>query len=892
MNRSQSKGLRSLFGTLSTLQPASKLDTGLNTAGTILQLAKDAGDAASNVPYVKAVAGILSQIIKIREEIQANKERCGEIIDLVNSKTTIILQSLDAEAYTHFLRGVLRDDLEPYRTQSRLKLYINRGKYSSELQRIERRLNHFGDLFSVKRLVAISVDTRTILCKPMPPTEVIPQALPASPEVIIGPLLGPGGIGKTTIGTTVLHDPRICSAYPTKYFVSSELAPTTDLLEISVAEALAIPQSSRGVDLSSQIIYSIRQSPHPVLLYIDNLETVWEVESEQPKVDRFLEVLSGASSKLAILITMRGTQEPKTSFLWNPMIILGLDTSEFDRHLSGSPLAIKLFALMVKEGDQPSQLLSSWNEHGDTVLGNWGKAQAVKPGAIHPPLRLQPPNRRYWTPCSRADSSHARWTIHLLAVGLYREVHDRLGEANIHQSIGNLQKRRGRLNAAEASFDLALELYREVQNRWGEANTHQSIGNLQKRRGQLDSAEVSFALALELYREVQNRWGEAKTHKSIGDLHERRDRLDDAEASFSSALELYREVHNRLGEASTHKSIGNLHERRNRLDAAEASFSLALELYREVQNRLGEANTHQSIGNLHQRRDRLDAAEASFSLALELYREVHNRLGEANTHKSIGNLQKRRDRLDAAEASFSLALELYRGSRIDGVKRIPTNLLVTFTSAEIDWMLLKRRSSSLWSRVCLRALDVDRASAAFFRALALWNDIHDLWGIAASHHAFGDLYLINNRLEDASTSLGLAFDMYTTQVESRIDEALVNRSLGELHLRREQFDDSERVIRRALELDILADSRVGQAQSHWGLGKLFMTRGNLGSAESSYSNALQLFFEIDDYQATPCLLDLGKVWVLLGRIEEDNGSNMELLRARWNQEKTITAEVE
>ncbi|KAH8810136.1 hypothetical protein DL96DRAFT_1821644 [Flagelloscypha sp. PMI_526] len=446
MRPSKVNDLKSFFGTLvahghpravsllnqSTLQPASKLDIRLNAAGTVLQLAKDAGDAASNVPYVKGVAGILSQIIKIRDEIQANKERCDEIIDLVLSKTTIILQSLDKvyrtngadgfedlksdlESYSHFLRGVLRDDLEPYKNQSRLKSYINRGKKAGDLPKIERQLNHFAELFSVKRQVAMSVDTRNtvaLLSKPAPSAEIIPQALPACPEIVIGreavvdhvvqavlssskprvALLGPGGIGKTTIGTTVLHDARIISAYPTKYFVSAEQVSTNELLKISVAESLAIPQISRGVDLVSHIVDSIRRNSQPIILCIDNLETVWEVESEQPKVDRFLEVLSGASSKLAILITMRGTQEPKTSFLWDSTILQGLDTSnsitmfeslsrqpadtsacELLLKLSGSPLAIKLFSLMVKEGDKPSQLLSSWNERGAKVLEIGGK---------------------------------------------------------------------------------------------------------------------------------------------------------------------------------------------------------------------------------------------------------------------------------------------------------------------------------------------------------------------------------------------------------------------------------------------------------------------------------------------------------------------------------------
>ncbi|KAH8810139.1 hypothetical protein DL96DRAFT_554523 [Flagelloscypha sp. PMI_526] len=970
MHQSQSKDLKSFFGTLvahghphavsllnlSTLQPASKLDTGLNAAGTILQLAKDAGDAAKNVPYIKPVAGILSQFIKIREEIQANKERCGEIIDLVLSKTTVILQSLttvyrtngpdgfedlksDLEAYAEsvsppiamlfkltikasLLRGVLRDDLEPYRDQSWLKSYVNRQKKAGDLQKLERQLNHFGELFSVRRQVAISVDTRntiTLLSKTTPLPEVVPQALPTSPDIVIGredvvdsvvqavlssskprvALLGPGGIGKTTIGTTVLHDARITSAYPTKYFVSSELAPTTDLLKTSVAEALAIPQSSRGADLASQIVYSIHQNPHPILLYVDNLETVWEVESEQSKVDRFLEVLSGASSRLAILITMRGTQEPKTSFLWDATVLQGLDTSnsimmfeilsrqpadtsacELLSNLSGSPLAIKLFALMVKEGDRPSQLLSSWNEHGDKVLEIGGKHRlssleqsihlsvfspriddtgrlvlgliALMPdglstsspwfqvfGSILPdgaplqsalralrrmslldeigqPSRWQmlPPIRQfclrlvgstspalmalvelyiktvidhwdYTTSVSqtiilpemanirnlllqgahlsqilpsigKAIAYYADWAYwqniddSTILLSFLHLAIPRAEQAIMYLSLGNAHTRWDRLEGAEMAFACALKLYREVQDPLGEANTHRSIGELHERSDRLDAAEASLALALELYSEIQDRLGEANTHQFIGDLHKRRDRLDAAEASYALALELFREVQNRLGEANAHQSIGDLHKRRDRLDAAEASYAFALELFREVQSRLGEASAHQSIGDLHERRDRLDAADASYALALELSHEGQDRLGEANAHQSIGDLHERRDQLDAAEASFARALDY-------------------FDEIQDRWSIANCRLSL--GRVCLRKFDVGGARAAFSQALALWKDIHHLWGIAALHHAFGDLCLTDDCLGDAETSLRLALDIYTTQVEYRIAEA-------------------------------------------------------------------------------------------------------------------------
>ncbi|KAH8814552.1 hypothetical protein DL96DRAFT_1624112 [Flagelloscypha sp. PMI_526] len=160
MRQSQSKDLK-LFGTLVTrsnpsarsqsrqtaAQSASKIDTGLNAAGTALQLARDAGEAATNVPYV----------IKVREEIQANKERCEEIINLS-----------DLEDYANFLQNVLQDELQPWKKQSQWISYINRGKNAGDLQKLEHELDEFQNRFFarpliclVKRQGAMSIDART-----------------------------------------------------------------------------------------------------------------------------------------------------------------------------------------------------------------------------------------------------------------------------------------------------------------------------------------------------------------------------------------------------------------------------------------------------------------------------------------------------------------------------------------------------------------------------------------------------------------------------------------------------------------------------------------------------------------------------------------------------------
>ncbi|KAH8806921.1 hypothetical protein DL96DRAFT_1763989, partial [Flagelloscypha sp. PMI_526] len=181
-------------------------------------------------------------------------------------------------------------------------------------------------------------------------------------------------------------------------------------------------------------------------------------------------------------------------------------------------------------------------------------------------------------------------------------------------------------------------------------------------------------------------------------------------------------------------------------------------------------------------------------------------------------------------------------------------------------------------KVILRMQEMESAETTFSRALSLWQDIGDNWWIAETHQAIGDLHLQKMQLNDAESSLCRALDIYTTKVHSRTNEAKTRRSIGCLHILRGQFEDSRQVLQYALELDIAASNRLGQGQSYRYLGDMFLKKGDLEDAELSYTNALRLFFKIEGYQATPCLLDLGKVWVRQGKIKKSDAEDAVFLR--------------
>ncbi|KAH8832019.1 hypothetical protein DL96DRAFT_1812759 [Flagelloscypha sp. PMI_526] len=138
--------------------PAPTQNLVLNNLATACRITKDVAEALNKVPYIKAVTGVVAQIIKIHEEVHGNKERCNEMISIIEKYTYTILECL-AELYTaegsfqSYLEAILLNDLEPLKNQSRWKASVKRDKDIEDMRRIERELKGFVDRFTMKAVV-------------------------------------------------------------------------------------------------------------------------------------------------------------------------------------------------------------------------------------------------------------------------------------------------------------------------------------------------------------------------------------------------------------------------------------------------------------------------------------------------------------------------------------------------------------------------------------------------------------------------------------------------------------------------------------------------------------------------------------------------------------------
>ncbi|KAJ7887872.1 P-loop containing nucleoside triphosphate hydrolase protein [Mycena olivaceomarginata] len=199
-------------------------------------------------------------------------------------------------------------------------------------------------------------------------------------------ILGPGGIGKTSLARAVLHHPEIVAKYESRFFVPCDSASTSIELAALIGAHLGLKPENNLTNLVIQHLAGIPAS----LLILDNLETAWEPMISRRGVEKFLALLTDIPC-LTLIITMRGVERPAqvhwTRPFLPPLEPLSNDAArqtfieiaddfheprEIDQllHLTDNmPLAVDLIAHLVGyEGC--SNILMRWETEKTALISN------------------------------------------------------------------------------------------------------------------------------------------------------------------------------------------------------------------------------------------------------------------------------------------------------------------------------------------------------------------------------------------------------------------------------------------------------------------------------------------------------------------------------------------
>lgn len=112
-------------------------------------------------------------------------------------------------------------------------------------------------------------------------------------------ILGPGGIGKTSLAREIIHHSDITAQYSSRYFVQCHSTLTCSDLISTIASHIGL---EKGPNLAGRIVQYFEHNA-PILLVLDNFETVWEPISSRTDAEAFLSLI-GTVTHMAVLVSL------------------------------------------------------------------------------------------------------------------------------------------------------------------------------------------------------------------------------------------------------------------------------------------------------------------------------------------------------------------------------------------------------------------------------------------------------------------------------------------------------------------------------------------------------------------------------------------------------------
>ncbi|KAF7366034.1 ATPase-AAA-core domain-containing protein [Mycena venus] len=413
--------------------------------GTLDLLAK-----SLNLPFLKPISAIAQSLLTSAESVRNNKNECIKMLDQIHDIIYGIVElhiksDIDGQLSPKFLEpmGQFAETLQKVFTfvdaqqeKSKFKQLLRQSEMNALLKDCTAKLQQAVDVFKLQsaRLLldakeiqeygqqthedvlaminslseangsdtASSVDTvffgdynssNSLSLLPSEPkifhgrdSEILDLVKMFSHETPRIAILGPGGIGKTSLAKAIFHHEEIANAYDCRVFVACDSASTKQGLAALIGGHLGLP-STGSTSLTTAIIDHLSRG-RPCLLVLDNLETSWEPLKSRKDVEDFLSSLTDIAH-LALIITMRGAERP-TNIRWTHPFLPPLrplteeaaretfldiagdeyDDSDIDKilALSGNiPLAIDLISHLVSAAGC-LDVLSRWETETTSLV--------------------------------------------------------------------------------------------------------------------------------------------------------------------------------------------------------------------------------------------------------------------------------------------------------------------------------------------------------------------------------------------------------------------------------------------------------------------------------------------------------------------------------------------
>ena len=199
------------------------------------------------------------------------------------------------------------------------------------------------------------------------------------------------------------------------------------------------------------------------------------------------------------------------------------------------------------------------------------------------------PTRRELTPIEGSFDRRAR-RFHRGARDLPGHRRPRAAKPGRCTGLANCDHEQGSIDRAREGYAAALAIYRDVGDRVGEANTLTGLAICDREQGSIDRAREGYAAALAICRDIGHRGGEASTLKGLAICDREEGNIERARQGYTEALAIYRDISHRQGEANALHGLAMCEREQGNIERAREGYTAAVAIYREIGDHDGEAN--------------------------------------------------------------------------------------------------------------------------------------------------------------------------------------------------------------------------------------------------------------------------------------------------------------
>ncbi|HEV3459918.1 MAG TPA: tetratricopeptide repeat protein [Thermoanaerobaculia bacterium] len=738
-------------------------------------------------------------------------------------------------------------------------------------------------------------------------------------------VLGPPGVGKTTVTVEALHCQAVVARFGARrWFVRCEAATSRGTLFNAIALALGIElgPEGQGGDPEARILGELARGP--ALLVLDNAETPLDAEAAGGEVG-FEELLArlAALPELALVASFRGAQRPFRPS-WRETIAVAPLAPEAAREafldVAGEayrgdplvdtlvaevghlPLALVLLASQA-EGSPLAEIRRRWRSERTRLLRR-GRGDS-RETSFEASVALSVESPRLTEEARRLAALLA-----LLPDGMAEDDLLALAPEDGAESAGRLRRvglalpRTARLRLyAPIREVLAATLPATAEEGERLLGHYLGLAGLGEHAGAEGGREAFERLAPELGN-LEALLGPALDGSAPGPAVEAVLALVElgrfSDVVLPELFELALAATRRSGSPETLARclyrLGTLSLNRSDHDGARIRYEEALPLYRLTGDLLGEANCIKGLGDIALERSDHDGARARYEEALPLFRRVGHLLGEANCIQRLGVIALARSDHAAARSRFEEALPLFR--RVGGLLG-EANCIIKIGDIALERsdhnaararyeeaLPLYQRAGDLRGEAnCIKRLgdiararsDHDAARTWFEEALSLYRRIGSILGEANCIMSLGDIALARSDHDAAGARYEEALPLYR-RVGDLLGEASCIRRLGNIALERSDHDGAGARYEEALPLYRRVGSISGEANSIQGLGDIALGRSDYDAAGARYEEALQLYRRVGSILGEAnCILRLGDIALARGDENEARDRFVEAL---------------